>query len=129
MSFTTSSFLRRALTADAVLTGATAAVMIVAGDVVAGLLEMPVALLRYAGIGLIPFVAYVFYLSRRASLTGASVWLVIAFNVAWVIASGVLLLSGQIQPNAFGFAFVIVQAIAVAAFAEMQYVGLRGIRA
>ena len=125
MSFTTSSFLRRALTADAVLTGATAAVTIVAGDVVAGLLDMPAALLRYAGIGLIPFVVYVFYLSRRASLTGASVWLVIAFNVAWVIASGVLLLSGQIQPNAFGYAFVIVQAIAVAVFAGMQYVGLR----
>lgn len=126
MSFATSSFLRRALAADAVLSGATGAVMIVAADVVAGLLDIPTALLRYAGVGLIPFVVYVFYLSRRASLTAASVWLVIALNVAWVIASGVLLLSGQIHPNAFGYAFVIVQGIAVAAFAEMQYVGLRG---
>ena len=126
MSFTTSTFLRRALTADAVLSGGTAAVMIVAADVAAGLLDVPAALLRYAGIGLIPFVAYVFYLSRRASLRSASVWVVIAINVAWVIASGVLLVSGQIQPNAFGYAFVIAQAIAVAVFAEMQYVGLRG---
>jgi hypothetical protein len=51
---------------------------------------------------------------------------VIALNVAWVIASGVLLLSGQIHPNTLGYGFVIAQAIAVAAFAEMQYVGLRG---
>ena len=81
----------------------------------------PATLLRYAGISLIPFVAYVFYLSRRPSLTPASVWVVISLNVAWVIASGLLLLSGQIHPNGFGYAFVIAQAIA-----EIQYVGLRG---
>lgn len=126
MSFTTSSFLRRVLTADAAISGATGAVMILAADAVSALLDVPATLLRYAGIGLIPFVAYVFYLSRRASLAPASVLFVIALNVAWVIASGVLLLSGQIHPNALGYGFVIVQAIAVAAFAEMQYVGLRG---
>ena len=126
MSFTTSSFLRRVLTADAAISGATGAVMIVAADSLAGLLDVPATLLRYAGIGLIPFVAYVFYLSRRESLASASVLLVIALNVAWVIASGVLLFSGQIHPNALGYGFVIAQAIAVAAFAEMQYVGLRG---
>ena len=125
MSFTTSSFLRSVLTADAAISGATGAMMIIAADSLAGLLDVPATLLRYAGIALIPFVGYVFYLSRRASVAPASVWLVIALNVAWVIASGVLLLSGQIQPNAIGYAFVIVQAIAVAAFAEMQYVGLR----
>lgn len=126
MSFTTSSFLRRVLTADAAISGATGALMIVAADSLAGLLDVPATLLRYAGIGLIPFVAYVFYLSRRESLASASVFLVIALNVAWVIASGVLLFSGQIHPNALGYGFVIAQAIAVAAFAEMQYVGLRG---
>lgn len=126
MSSVTSSFLRRALTADAAISGATGAAMIVAADVLAGLLDVPATLLRYAGISLIPFVAYVFYLSRRPSLTPASVWVVIALNVAWVIASGLLLLSGQIHPNGFGYAFVIAQAIAVAAFAEIQYVGLRG---
>jgi hypothetical protein len=125
MSFITSPFLRRALTADAAISGATGAVMIVAADALAGLLDVPATLLRYAGISLIPFVAYVLYLSRRPSLTPRSVWLVIALNIAWVIASGLLLLSGQINPNAFGYAFVIAQAIAVAAFAEMQYVGLR----
>ena len=125
MSFVTSSFLRRALTADAAISGATGVVMIVAADVLAGLLSVPATLLRYAGIGLIPFVVYLFYLSRRPLLAPASVWLVIALNIAWVIASGLLLLSGQIHPNAFGYAFVIGQAIAVAAFAEVQYVGLR----
>jgi hypothetical protein len=126
MAFPTSSFLRRALTADAAISGATGAVMIVAADVLARLLDVPATLLRYAGISLIPFVAYVLYLSRRPALTSGSVWLVITLNIAWVIASGVLLLSGEIHPNALGYAFVIAQAIAVAAFAEMQYVGLRG---
>jgi hypothetical protein len=63
--------------------------------------------------------------SKRSSLSPASVWFVIALNVAWVVASVLLLLSSQIHPNALGYGFVIVQAIAVAAFAEMQYVGLR----
>jgi hypothetical protein len=42
-----------------------------------------------------------------------------------VIASAWLLLGGVIQPNAFGYAFIIAQAVAVALFAELQLVALR----
>jgi hypothetical protein len=37
----------------------------------------------------------------------------------------VLLVSGSVTPNALGIAFVIVQAVVVAAFAELQFIGLR----
>jgi hypothetical protein len=120
-----SLFLRRALVADAAISGATGLLMIAAAGVLEGLLNVPASLLRYAGISLVPFVAYLIYLTRRTDLTRGSIWFVIAANAAWVIGSVLLLLSDQIQPNALGYAFVIVQAIAVAGFAEMQYVGLR----
>lgn len=120
-----SSFLRRALIVDAAISGATGLLMIVAAGVLESLLNVPATLLRYAGISLVPFVAYLMYLTKRAELSRASVWFVIAANAAWVAGSILLLLSSQIQPNALGYAFVIVQAIAVAGFAEMQYVGLR----
>ena len=59
--------------------------------------------------------------------TPAGVWVAISGNVAWVAASLLLLLllSGSISPNAFGKTFVIAQALAVAALADLEYVGLR----
>ena len=40
-------------------------------------------------------------------------------------ASVALLFSGAVTPNLLGEAFVAVQAIAVGALAELQYIGLR----
>jgi hypothetical protein len=50
--------------------------------------------------------------------------IVIAANAAWTLASIALLFSGAITPNLLGEAFVAIQAIAVGAFAELQYIGL-----
>jgi len=50
---------------------------------------------------------------------------VILINALWVAASIVLLLSGWVAPNALGTVFVIVQALAVAVFADLQYLGVR----
>ena len=49
----------------------------------------------------------------------------IAGNALWVAASVALLRSRWIPPSVLGWAFVIVQAAAVAVLAEMEYVGLR----
>ena len=127
MSSPISSFLRRALLVDGIMTGATAVLILAASGYLERWLDVPATLLRYAGLVLIPFVAYVLFLSTRTHASRGSVWVVIAINVAWVAASIVLLLSSQIQPNALGYAFVIVQAVAVAVFAYMQRVGLRGL--
>jgi len=70
-------------------------------------------------------VALLFYLSTREQLSRSIVWAVIAANGAWVAASGLLLLSGRIEPTLLGYVFVLGQAVAVAGFAEAQYVGLR----
>jgi hypothetical protein len=50
---------------------------------------------------------------------------VIAANIAWVGASALVLLTGWIDPNGLGVAFVVLQAVVVAGLAELQYAGLR----
>ena len=125
MTFPISSYLKRVLTIDALMTGATALLLVLAAGVLARLLGVPEPLLRYAGIALVPFVVFVAIIARRPSVSRATVLTIIGLNVAWVAASVWLLLGGRIQPNAFGYAFIIVQAVAVALFAEIQYVGLR----
>lgn len=125
MMLTTSTFLRRALVADAAISGATAVLLVLAGGVLAQPLAVPESLLRYAGVVLIPFAMYVGLVARRDAVPRASVLAIIGLNVAWVVASLWLVLGGPIQPNLLGYAFIVGQAVAVAAFAELQYVGLR----
>jgi hypothetical protein len=126
MSFLqTASFLRGALVLDAAISGTTGVVMLLGAGALESLLSVPAALLRYAGVSLLPFAAALVYLSTRQKVPPSSVRTVIAANVAWVVASVGLLLSGRIEPNAWGVAVILLQAIAVAGFADVQYIALR----
>lgn len=123
MSKVHSVLLQRALAADAIVSAATAALMIAGGERLAEFLSLPASLLRFAGLLLLPYIAFVAYALKRSSR--ASVFVIIGANVAWAAACALLLASGSVAPNAFGVAFVIVQAVAVLLFAELQYVGLK----
>jgi hypothetical protein len=126
MSSTENSvFLRRALLLDAAASGLTAALMLVAGGVLEGLLDLPAALLRGAGLVLVPYVTFVAFVATRASIAESAVWVVVATNTLWTIASFALLASGWVAPNRLGVAFVIAQALAVAGLGALQYAALR----
>ena len=118
-------FLRRALMLDAAASGATALLAIAAAGLLEGLLGLPTALLRWAGLVLLPYVAFVVYAGTREDISRSAVWAVIVANVLWAIASALLLVSGWVAPTALGYAFVIGQALAVALLGELQYTGLR----
>lgn len=118
-------FLRWALLADAIATGATGLLMTFAATPLAPLLHLPESLLVYAGIPLIPYAAFVGWLARRDALPRFAVWAVIVLNVLWAADCALLAFSGWIAPSALGYAFILMQALVVAAFAELQYVGLR----
>ena len=120
-----SPFLRRSLILDATASGATAALVIAGASLLEGLLGLPAALLRGAGLVLVPYVAFVGYLATREVPAPAAVWAVIVANVLWAAASFALLLGGWVAPTALGYAFVIAQAVVVAALGELQYMGLR----
>lgn len=119
------TFLRRALMLDALASGATGLLMIAGAGLVEGLLGLPAALLRGAGLVLMPYVAFVIYAGTRETISRAAVWTIIAANVAWAAASALLLVSGWVAPSALGYAFVIAQAVVVALLGELQYMGLR----
>lgn len=120
-----SPFLRKSLMLDAVATGATAVLLIAGAGLLDGLLGLPVALMREAGLILVPFVAFVAWVGTRQETSRGAVWAIIAVNALWVIASLALLVSGWVAPTVLGYAFVIAQAAVVALFAELQYAGLK----
>jgi hypothetical protein len=82
-------------------------------------------LLRVAGASLLPFAAVLIYVGTREQTSRALVWAVIAWNAVWAFDSIALIVTGWIAPTALGIAFISAQALAVAAFAELEYIGLR----
>ncbi len=125
MSISVTPFLRNVLLVDAVASGASAILAIAGGSFLAPLLELPQSLLFWAGIVLVPWVALLLATMRRATVPRMVLIDIIAINALWVAASFGLLFSGMVSPNGFGITFVVVQALAVALFAELQFIGLR----
>ena len=120
-----SSFLSRALLADAVFSGVSAVGLALGAGVLAPFLHLPEVLLRETGLFLIAYAALVGWLGTRQSVLKALVLFVIVGNAAWTLGSIALLFSGAVTPNLLGQIFVVAQAIATGVFAELQYVGLR----
>jgi hypothetical protein len=125
MSVPVSTFLRRVLALDAVLSAVTGAVLALAVAPLSSLLGLPACLLTWAGLSLLPFAAFVGWLATRELPPRAGVWAVVVCNLFWTLASFVLLASGRFEPTLLGKAFVVFQALAVALLAEMQLFGLR----
>jgi uncharacterized membrane protein len=114
--------------ADAAITGLTGLALIAGAGMLSSLLGVPQSLMRNAGLILIPYAVMVFYWSSPVRLSRPRVWTVIGLNLAWVVASVLLLLTaGWIEPTALGVAFVLFQAVVVAVFTELQYAGLRSL--
>ncbi len=120
-----SPFLRRALLADALASGATGLLIFFGFGVLANLLVLPADLLRYAGLFLVIYSAFVAYVGAGTSATRGSIWAIIIANALWAVDSIVLLFTGWVDPSALGYAFIIFQAVIVALFAELQFIGLR----
>lgn len=120
-----STFLRRALLADAIFSGAAALGFTFGAGTFATLFNLPDALLRETGLFLIAYAALVGWLASRTSLPKALVLLVVVGNAAWTAGSIALLLSGAVSPNLAGELMIVAQAIAIGVFAELQYLGLR----
>jgi len=120
MTFTPSLFLRRVLQLDAVATGATGLALLGGTSLLHGLLNLPVALMTYAGIFCVGWAVTLGIASLGAQISRAFVWTIIVANVAWVVASVALLVSGYVSPTWLGYAFVIAQALAVDIFAGLQ---------
>lgn len=88
--FRPSTFLRRVLVADAATGAACGLLMVLAQGPLSGLLGLPVELLHYAGLALLPFAVLLLLMALGEALPPAAVWAVIVVNAGW--AFGCLLL-------------------------------------
>lgn len=120
-----SRFLKLALIADALVSGAVAALQLVAAAWLSELLNLPKPLLIDTGVFLVGYTILLVLLARSTTVWSLIIGVVIIGNIGWAIACIGLLASGSVSPNVLGMAFVIVQAVAVLVFAAMEYSGLR----
>ncbi len=120
-----SNFLRCVLFADAATCLACGLLLSAGGGFLQNLLGLPVSLMFYAGLSLFPFAAFLVYAATRKSISKTAIWAIIGINLLWTIDSFLLLASGYAAPTAFGYIFVIFQAIGVLIFADLEFIALR----
>ena len=112
------SLLRPALILDAAVTGVNAVAYLAAAGPLEDLLGVPEAWLRAAGAVLLAFAVVVAVASRRP--TAGAVRAIVAVNVLWAAGSIVFALAGWGSPETAGSVWIVLQAIVVAGFAELQ---------
>ena len=120
-----SNFLRYVLFADAATCLACGLLLSFGGTFLQSVLGLPVDIMFYAGLSLLPFAAFLLYAATRKSVSKTVIWLIIGLNFLWTIDSFLLLISGSVAPTVFGYVFVIFQAVGVAVFADLEFIGLR----
>jgi hypothetical protein len=120
-----SPLLRFALKADAVVTGANAAVYMAAAPLLDSWLGVPTGVLLAIGAFLAVYAGLVYRLATRAAMPRGAVAAVIATNVVWAVDSLIALGLDWFTPTVAGQVIIAVQAAGVLAFAALQYAGLR----
>lgn len=130
LSFTVSpTLLRKVLWADALSGAATGALQLAVPGLLAPWLGLPAALLSGSGLAILAFVALAGFLASRADMPRPLLTLLVVGNWAWVLGCVVLAFSGALAPTALGVGYLLAQAAVVAVLAELQWMGLREIRA
>ena len=114
------SLLRVALKLDAVVTGANGAAYLALAGPLSDLLGLEAPLLRAVGGFLLLFAVGVWFARGRAAVQA-----IIAANVAWAAGSIVAAIAGWGSPETIGTVWIVLQAVVVGAFAELQVMGLR----
>ena len=120
-----SRFLKLALIADALAAAALAAAHLVVADWIAGWMQLPQALLLGTGAFLVGWTALLLWLAPTPRAPAALVTLVIEGNLLWAAGAIGLLVSGVLAANAWGNAYLVLNAVSVLAFAALEWRGLR----
>ena len=120
--------LRLALGVDAVVSAANGLAYVLAAGALDSLLGLPASLLRPVGLFMIAYGALVWLIGTRRPIVDPAVAVVIGANASWVALSLVLVALDAFGPTTVGAAWLVLQALTVAAFAILQAVGLRRAR-
>lgn len=122
---TTDRPLRVSLRLDSLMCAVFVPVLLVGAGLFGDLLGLPGALLIGAALVLAPFAAFLWWVSATPVIRPSAVSVAVAGNALWVLAS--LAVLALLTPTTLGFAFVLVQAAAVAGITVVEAVALRRI--
>ena len=119
------ALLRTVLVADAVVTGVNGAAYLVAAGPLGDLLGLEPSALRGAGAFLVAWAAVVALVASRPRPARAAVLAIVAGNAVWALGSVAAAVAGWGEPSTAGTVWIVLQAVVVGAFAELQLTGLR----
>jgi hypothetical protein len=123
---TAAPLLRRAMQADAAVSGASGFLLTLLSGPLGALIGLAEPdYLLVVGIGLIGYAAWLLFSARRPEVNLWAGRTVILLNVLWVAGSATLLLAAPGLFNSLGQWLVGLVALVVADFALVQYIGLR----
>jgi hypothetical protein len=86
------------------------------------------AVLRGTGAFLVAYAVALVVLAAARTIPRPAAWTMVVGNLAWTLGSVVAVLAARESLTAVGVGVVLVQAAAVAVFAELQWLGLRRAR-
>ena len=122
---TSSNGLRTILLFDAGTCLVMGLLLIVGNALLADLTAIPSAVLLYAGGLLLPIAGFMAIVALKALHSRPALWLIIAGNGLWVLASIALIAGPWITPNLLGYGFIGLQAVAVFILMELEYTATR----
>jgi hypothetical protein len=117
--------LRRAMQADAVVTGLVGLGAIVDAGVLAGWLAVPAPALIALGALLLAWALFIWAAAARPLISRRIAWASVVLGTIWVIDSALLLVTGWLPFTPEGWWLMLIQALVTAGFTEAQYIGLR----
>jgi hypothetical protein len=115
------SALRRVILLDAAASGTMGLLLLLGASVLAQPFGLPVQLLRWTGVILIPFAASLAWVATRASVPAEIVRAIVSVNVLWAVGTPPLVLTSWVNPTPLGELFVLAQAVVVAGFAYLEH--------
>lgn len=121
--------LRRVLQANLVFSGLSGLLLAVGAAPLSRWLGIPAAwVLVVIGIGLLGFAWQLFQTAKQSPIDLHQANAILFMDVAWVVGSALLLFTGWVSFTTAGWWAVLLVADAVAAFAILEYVGIRRVR-
>ena len=120
------SFLQRAILGNAVFSGLSGLLMVLAASPISQFLGLSNPLiLTIVGIALLLYMPFLFWLANQTPVPSWMTWVVIELDVLWVIGSLILIFTSQVPLTTGGKWVIAITADIVAIFAIFQYIGLR----
>ena len=121
-----SNLLQKAIRANAVFSGLSGLVFLLAAGPIAELMGLAQpAFLSVTGILLLLYMPTLLAAARKNPVPKWIAWLIIDLDILWVIGSAVLIFTALVPLTAAGKWLIAIQADIVALFAIVQFIGLR----